>query len=80
MNVIHYRNFNVFETRGTGTRVANPHHFYADPDPAFYFDAAPGPTFHSDADPDPTFQFNVDPDLTTHFFQIWTFQCSKMTL
>jgi hypothetical protein len=36
---------------------------------------------HSDADPDPTFQFDAypDQDLTTHF-QIWTIQCSKMTL
>ncbi len=33
--------------------VADPHHFDADPDPAFHFDADPDPTFHSDADPDP---------------------------
>jgi hypothetical protein len=62
--------------------VADPRHVEADPDTAFHFDAdsGPDPTFHSDADPDPTFQFNADPDPTTHFFQIWTFQCSKMNL
>jgi hypothetical protein len=49
-------------------------------DPAFHCDADPDPTFYSDADPDPTFQFDVDPDPTTHFFQIWTLQCSKMIL
>ncbi len=38
--------------------VADLHHIYADPDPAFYFDADP--------DPDPTFQ--SDPDPITHFF------------
>ncbi len=37
-----------------------------------YFDADPDPAFHIDADP--------DPDPTTHFFQIWTLRCSKMTL
>ncbi len=33
--------------------------------------------YHLDVDPDPAFQFHADPDLTTHFFQIWTLQCSK---
>ncbi len=37
--------------------VADPHHFDADPDPAFDFDVYPDPTFHSDANPDPTFNF-----------------------
>jgi hypothetical protein len=52
----------------------NPHHFDAEPDPAFHYDADPDYIFHSDADPgDPTwyrtFQFDADPDLdpTTHF-------------
>ncbi len=35
------------------SRVADPHHFNADPDPAFYFDA----------DPDPASKNNKDPDL-----------------
>jgi hypothetical protein len=42
------------------TSVADPHHFDADPNPAFHFDADPDPTFHSDADP--------ETDPTTHFF------------
>jgi hypothetical protein len=48
--------------------------------PPFHFDADPDPAFHSNADPDPTFQFNVDPapDPTTHFFQIWILQSSKL--
>ena len=33
--------------------VADPHHFDADPDPAFQFDADP------DADPDPAFSQDV---------------------
>jgi hypothetical protein len=84
MNVIHYRNFDVFEMRGTGTSVVDTHHFYADPDPAFHFDAAPDRSFHcvAEPDPNPTFQFAADPDPTPpiHFFQIWTLKCSKMTL
>jgi hypothetical protein len=39
--------------------VADPHHIYADPDPACHFDANPDPTFHNDADPDP----NADPNF-----------------
>ncbi len=37
------------------TRVANPHHFNADPDPdpSFRFNAEPDPVFHSKANPDP---------------------------
>jgi hypothetical protein len=40
--------------------VADPHHFDADPDPAFHIDANPdpNPTCHSDADPD-AFQFDT---------------------
>ncbi len=77
-------------------RVADPHYFDADsdPDPIFHMDTDPDSTFHTDVDMDPdpflffstflfpTFQVDADPypDLTTHFFQIWTLQCSKMTL
>ncbi len=42
--------------------VADPHHLYADPDPACHFDADPDPAFHFDADPDPTFHFDADSD------------------
>jgi hypothetical protein len=54
--------------------VVDPHHFAADPNP--------GPAFHfyADlADPDPIIHSDGDPDPTTHFFQIWTLQCPKMT-
>jgi hypothetical protein len=40
------------------SRVADPHHFLADPDPAFYF--------KSGRDPDPAFCFNADPDSAPH--------------
>jgi hypothetical protein len=54
--------------------VADQHHVDVDPDP--------DPTFHSyvdpDSDPDPAFDAGLEP--TNHFFQIWTFQCSQMTL
>ncbi len=59
-----YINFDVYETHGTGTSVADLH-----PDPAFHFDAATDPTFQSDADPDPTLQFDADPDPPYHFIQ-----------
>jgi hypothetical protein len=36
------------------TRVADPHHFNADPAPASNFNADPDPAFHHSADPDPT--------------------------
>jgi hypothetical protein len=40
-----------------GSRVADPHHCKADPDPSFHFNADPGP--------DPTFSFNQsDANLT----------------
>jgi hypothetical protein len=32
-------------------RVADPHHFNAEPDPFFYINMDPDPTFHSDEDP-----------------------------
>ncbi len=35
------------------SRVADPTHFNADPDPAFNLNADPGPAFHFNADPDP---------------------------
>jgi hypothetical protein len=35
------------------TMVADPHHFNADPDPAFRFNADPDPAVHFKADPDP---------------------------
>jgi hypothetical protein len=36
-------------------RVADPHHFNADPDPVSHFiaDPVPDPAFHFNADPDP---------------------------
>ncbi len=34
------------------SRVADPHHFNADPGPAVYFNANPDPGFHFNADPD----------------------------
>ncbi len=48
-------------------RVADPHHFNADPDPAFHFNADPDLAFHFNADPDPAFHFNEDPDPLFHF-------------
>jgi hypothetical protein len=37
-------------------RVADPHHFNADPDPALYFNPNPNPAFHFNADPEPVVQ------------------------
>ncbi len=34
-------------------RNADPHHFNAEPDPAFHFNADPDPAFHINPDPDP---------------------------
>jgi hypothetical protein len=34
-------------------RVADPHHFHADPAPASHFNADSDPAFHLSADPDP---------------------------
>ncbi len=42
--------------------VAEPHHFDADPDPAFHFDA------DTDPDTDPACHFDVDP-YPRHFLQ-----------
>ncbi len=36
------------------SRVADPHRFYADPDPAFYFNADPDLAIHVNAVPDAT--------------------------
>jgi hypothetical protein len=56
---------------GKGTRmlmnwalasVADPHHFDADPDPAFLFDANPYPAFRFDRDPVPAFLYGTNPD------------------
>jgi hypothetical protein len=44
----------------------DPHHFNADPDPAFRFNADPDPAFHFNADPDPAFHFNAEPDPAPH--------------
>jgi hypothetical protein len=44
------------------TGVANPHHFNADPDPAFYSNANPDPAFHFNEDPDP-FPYQIDANL-----------------
>jgi hypothetical protein len=43
------------------TIVADPHHFVADPDPAFHFDADP--------DPDPTSPHSLFLDLDTPMLQ-----------
>jgi hypothetical protein len=42
-------------------RIRSPHHFYADTDPAFYFDV--------DASPNPTLFMSVQPSVadTSHF-------------
>jgi hypothetical protein len=34
------------------SRVADPHHFITDPDPAVYSNADPDPAFHVNANPD----------------------------
>ncbi len=71
------KDFHNERTRTPSTRVADPHHFNADPDPdlhhfntdpdpSFIFNADPDPNFHFDADPDPTFNFNADPNPAPH--------------
>ncbi len=55
--------------RGGGSRVskvADPRHLNANPDPAFHFNADPDPAFHFNADPDPSFHYNADPDPAPH--------------
>jgi hypothetical protein len=48
-----------YEKNPGDSRVADLHHFNADPDPAFYFNAdldldpGPDPALYFDADPDP---------------------------
>jgi hypothetical protein len=37
--------------------VADPEHFYTDPDSAFHFDTDPDPAFQSDTDPDFNFLY-----------------------
>jgi hypothetical protein len=44
------------------TRIADLHHFNADPDPPFYVNADPDPPFYFNADSDPAFLFHADPD------------------
>jgi hypothetical protein len=48
-------------------RVADPHHFNADPDPAFHFNADPDPAFHFNVYPDPAFLLDADLDPALHF-------------
>ncbi len=43
---------------GSGSSVADPHHFDEDLDPARHFDADP------DANPDPIFNFDANPNLS----------------
>jgi hypothetical protein len=49
------RNATVITFLVNSNRVADPHHFNADPDPAFNYNADPDPAFHFSADPDPAF-------------------------
>jgi hypothetical protein len=46
------------------SRVADPHHTNADPDPnqAFRLNADTDPAFRFNADPHPPLHFNADPD------------------
>jgi hypothetical protein len=39
--------------RYLGLKIADPHHFNADPDPAFHIDADPDPASHFNEDPNP---------------------------
>jgi hypothetical protein len=47
-------------------RNSDPHHFNADPDPAFHFNADQDPAFHLKSDPDPAFHFCADPNSVPH--------------
>jgi hypothetical protein len=47
-------------------RVADPHRFSADPDPAFHFHADPVPLFNSLRIRIQSFTYNADPDLSPH--------------
>jgi hypothetical protein len=72
LNIINYYIFT--RDRVSPSRAADPHHFNADPDPAFtgYINADPEPEkklgkvadphhFNADLYPDPAFHFNADP-------------------
>jgi hypothetical protein len=48
-------------------RVADQHHSYADPDPAFHFKAEPDLAFHFKAEPDLAFHLIADPDPAFRF-------------
>ncbi len=43
--------------------MGDPHHFNADPDPAFQLYANPDPASHFNANPDPAFHLNANLDL-----------------
>ncbi len=47
------------------SRVADPHHYDADPDSACHFDTDPNPACHFDAEP--TFHLDADPDPDPSF-------------
>ncbi len=56
------QNLRLTEVKLQGTRVTDPHHFNADPDPAFHLNADPDLAFHLNADPDLAFlSSNADP-------------------
>ncbi len=44
--------------------MSDPHHYNADPDPAFRFHADPDPAFHFNTDPDPA-PYQGDANLRT---------------
>jgi hypothetical protein len=46
------------------SKVADPHHLTADPEPSFHFYADPDPTFYFHADPDPA-RHRTDTNLQT---------------
>ncbi len=47
-------------------KVADPHHFNADPDTSCYFNASPDLAVHFNADPDSAFHFTADSDIAPH--------------
>ncbi len=50
-------------------RVADPHHFHADPDPAFHCNADPDldPPFHFNADPNPDPELHQSERICNHW-------------
>ncbi len=48
------------------SRVADPHHINADPNPAFHDKSDPDPAVHYKSDPDPAVHFNADTDPVPH--------------